>query len=66
MKKLFLTLFISLSIYFILTLPHLISMYTMDYKTGDYYGYVYPLWLVLPISLISGILGNIIVSKLEK
>ena len=41
-------------------------MYTMDYKTGDYYGFVYPLWLILSISLISGILGNIITKKLEK
>jgi hypothetical protein len=66
MKNIFLTLFISLSIYFILTLPHLISIYTMDTKTGDYYGYVYPLWLIFTISLISGILGNIITKKLEK
>ena len=41
-------------------------MYTMDTKTGDYYGYVYPLWLIFTISLISGILGNIITKKLEK
>ena len=41
-------------------------MYTMDYKTGDYYGFIYPLWLIFVISLISGVLGNIIVSKLEK
>lgn len=66
MKKLFLSLLITFGIYFILTLPHFIAMLTMDYKTGDYYGYVYPLWLILSISLISGILGNIIVSKLEK
>ena len=66
MKKLFLSLLITFGIYFILTLPHLISMYTIDIKTGDYYGYVYPLWLILTISLISAILGNIIVSKLEK
>mgnify|MGYP003505060015 CR=1 FL=1 len=66
MKKIFLSLFISLSIYFILTLPHLISMYTIDIKTGDYYGFIYPLWLIFVISLISGILGNIITKKLEK
>lgn len=66
MKKVFLSLLLTLGIYFILTLPHLISMYTMDYKTGDYYGFIYPLWLIFVISLISGILGNIIVSKLEK
>ena len=66
MRKLFLSIIMSLGIYFILTLPHLISMYTIDIKTGDYYGYVYPLWLIFVISLISGILGNIIVSKLEK
>lgn len=66
MEKLFLSISLTLGIYFILTLPHFITMYTMDIKTGDYYGYVYPLWLILTISLISGILGNIIVSKLEK
>lgn len=66
MKKLLLSLLLTFSMYFILTLPHFIAMYTMDTKTGEYYGYVYPLWLILTISLISGILGNIIVSKLEK
>ncbi len=66
MKKVFLSLLLTLGIYFILTLPHLISMHTIDIKTGDYYGYVYPLWLILSISLISCILGNIITKKLEK
>ena len=66
MKKVFLSLLLTLGIYFILTLPHFIAMYTMDYKTGDYYGYFYPLWLIFVISLISAILGNIIVSKLVK
>ncbi len=41
-------------------------MYTIDIKTGDYYGFIYPLWLIFVISLISGILGNIITKKLEK
>ncbi len=66
MKKVFLSLLLTLGIYFILTLPHFIATLTMDYKTGDYYGFIYPLWLIFVISLISGILGNIIVSKLEK
>ena len=63
MKKLFLSLLITFGIYFILTLPHFISMYSIDIIIVDYYGYVYPLWLILTISLISAILGNI---KLEK
>ena len=66
MKKLFLSLLMSLGIYFLLTLPHSIAMYTMNIITGSYSGYFYPLWLILSISLISGILGNIITKKLEK
>ncbi len=66
MRKLFLSLIMSLGIYFILTLPHFIATLTMDHKTGDYYGFIYPLWLIFVISLISGILGNIITKKLEK
>lgn len=66
MRKLTLSIIMSLGVYFLLTLPHFIVLLTMDIDTGNYYGYVYPLWLLIVIGLISGTLGNLIVKHLEK
>lgn len=66
MRKLTLSIIMSLGVYFLLTLPHFIVLLTMDINTGNYYGYVYPLWLLIVIGLISGTLGNLIVKYLEK
>ena len=66
MRKFSLTILMTISIYFLLTLPHLIAILTMDIDTGHYYGLVYPTWLIFTCSAISGILGNFFVYKLEK
>ena len=56
----------TISIYFLLTLPHLIAILTMDIDTGHYFGLVYPTWLIFTCSVISVILGRFLVYKLEK
>jgi len=43
MRKLTLSIIMSLGVYFLLTLPHFIVLLTMDINTVNYYGYVYPL-----------------------
>jgi general stress protein CsbA len=65
MKKLSMSIIMSLGVFCILTLPHFIAFQTMNINTGQYYGYVYPFWLIILIALISGPLGNLIVNKLE-
>jgi len=65
MKSLQLSIIMSVGIYCLLTLPHFIACYTMDINTGHYYGLVYPLWLIISISSISGILGNLVVRKFK-
>jgi hypothetical protein len=55
-----------ISVYFLLTLPHLLTFFTMDLNTGQYFGFIYPLWLIMIISFVSGIVGNLIVNYLEK
>jgi hypothetical protein len=66
MRNFSLTILMTISIYFLLTLPHLITILTMDIDTGHYYGLVYPTWLIFTCSAISVILGRFLVYKLEK
>jgi hypothetical protein len=66
MKNLILSVFMSLGIYIVLTIPHTVAILTMDIDTGHYYGLRYPLWLILLISVVSSVIGNLIVTKLEK
>lgn len=48
----------TMGIYFILTFPMFLAFFTMDIDTGEYSGIVYPFWLCIVISIISGILGT--------
>lgn len=52
-KILFLTILISISIFFILTIPHILLI-----NFG--FGFRYPMWLILLCCLISGILSPIV------
>ena len=66
MKNLIQSITMTVGVYFILTIPHIVAMLTMDIDTGHYYGLRYPLWLILLISVVSSVIGNLIVTKLEK
>lgn len=61
--KLYLTVVVSMAIYFLLTLP-------MNIENGEYMGIIYPQWLCIVIGLISTIFGNIttkhIIKQIEK
>jgi len=66
MRNIILRISMGISVYFLLTLPHLLTFFTMDLNTGHYIGFIYPLWLIMIISFVSGIVGNLIVNYLEK
>jgi hypothetical protein len=66
LQKLPKSIIMALGVFCVLTLPHFIAFQTMDINTGHYYGYSYPLWLIMLIALVSGPIGNLIVNKLEK
>lgn len=59
-EKLSLVVIMTMGSFCLLTIPHLVAMFTMDLETGHYYGFVYPFWLVLLCSFISAITGNIV------
>ena len=59
-EKLSLIVVMTMGSYCLLTIPHLLALFTIDFETGHYYGFVYPSWLVLLCSLISIVTGNLI------
>lgn len=63
MDKFFLSIMVSLTIFTILTLPHLISIFSFNNETGLYTGYAYPLWLIISIGIISSITSTILVNR---
>ena len=66
MKNLSINISITFIIYLLLTLPHFLAIITMDLDTGEYFGYVYPLWVIITISMISVVSGIILGRKFNK
>lgn len=66
LDKFGLVVFGAIAINFILTMPQFIAFFTMDIDTGHYYGFAYPFWLIIVISLFSGFLSNYLVQKYIK
>lgn len=66
LKNLSVNILIAFLIYFLLTLPHFLALITFDLETGEYFGYIYPLWLIMSISLVSVVGGSILGRKFHK
>lgn len=63
-EKLSLVVIMTMATYCLLTIPTLVAFFTFDVDTGHYYGFLYPMWLLLLCSLISTITGNLIARHL--
>lgn len=66
LQNLSVNILIAFLIYFLLTLPHFLAFITFDLETGEYFGYIYPLWLIMSISLVSIVVSSILGRKFHK